>query len=91
VIGIQTKDSGAAGGAPTFSRTLSKTTLLQKIRNAIGKQDTSLNDASLIAQIEPQGKKKSPKKQPRRFIVKRSQERNASNANNAAASQVLSI
>ena len=34
-------NTGNIGVAPTFSRTLSKTTLIAKIRKAIGKQDAA--------------------------------------------------
>lgn len=75
---------------PGFSRTLSKTTLMAKIRNAIGKQDAlsgggGVSQVKLIQQKNDchtggDDLKKTTPKQPRRFIVKQSQERTGSNS-----------
>lgn len=54
------KDNNEGQRPASFSRTLSKKTLLAKIRNTVGK-DIVIPDAS--------------KKTPRKFIVKRSNER----------------
>ena len=64
-------------GQPTFSRTLSKTQLLEKIRNAIGKQDNRLvsvqpKKASPARKPNQQQQQQASTAGPRRFIVKRS-------------------
>jgi hypothetical protein len=53
----------------SLSKTLSKTSLLNKIRNAIGKQSLGSTQKTVL------GTGEIKRKTPRRFIVKRSQER----------------
>jgi hypothetical protein len=57
------------GGNTSFSKTMGKAQLATKIRNAMNKQGE-------IRMIRLEGITNESKKTPRRFIIKRSQERN---------------